>query len=326
MLRKIGCLFGLVLALPVTVLVMAGLAAPLSPSGWLYLAALVLVVGGLISGPFREDRLRGVTRAGVALVGIVALVRVGIAGEGRTVSMVVLPDGGSSSHIVDRLVDEQDLTVPGARLLTMLGAFPQGDGAAWPGIMADRYAAMRTAEGWVPSAVASTYLGMQSSRAFATVIVEPRTSERAEVGVVFLHGYAGSFTVLCWQMALAAQAIDAVTACPATEWQGQWWQGDEGLETVRATMEHLRRRGVERIYLAGLSNGAAGVSALAPRLRGLSGVVLLSGVRGGIAPPRVPVLLVHGRSDRMMTPGPVRAYATAAGRRATLVELDGGHF
>lgn len=325
MIRKIGCLFGLALALPVTVLVMVGLAAPLSPSGWLYLGALVVVVGGLVSGPFREDRLRGVTRAGIATIGLVALVRVGIAGEGRTLSMVVLPEGGSS-HVVDRLVDEQDLTVPGARLLTMLGAFPNGDGAAWPPIMAERYGAMRTAEGWVPSAIASTYLGMQSSDAFATVIVEPRTAERARAGVVFLHGYAGSFSLLCWQMALAAQSIDAVTACPAIEWQGRWWEGDEGLRTVRHTIAHLRRRGVERIYLAGLSNGAAGVSALAPRIAGLSGIALLSGVSPGASPARLPVLVVHGRDDRMMAPGPARAYATRAGRRATLVELDGGHF
>ena len=325
MIRKIGCLFGLVLALPVTVLVMVGLAAPLSPSGWLYLAALCVVVGGLISGPFREERLRGVTRAGIALIGLVALVRVGIAAEGRTLSMVVLPNGGSS-HIVDRIVDEQDLTVPGARLLTAIGAFPEGDGAAWPPIMAERYRAMRTAEGWVPSAVVSTYLGMQSADGFATVIVEPRTAERARAGVVFLHGYAGSFSVLCWQMALAAQEIDAVTACPAIDWEGRWWEGEEGLRTVRTTIAHLRRRGVERIYLAGLSNGAAGVSSLAPRIAGLSGIVLLSGVRAGTEPPRVPVLVVQGRADRMMTPGPVRAYAASAGRRATLVELDGGHF
>ena len=58
----------------------------------------------------------------------------------------------------------------------------------------------------------------------------------------------------------------------------------------------------------------------------LRGLVLVSGAETKAAPPRVPVLLVQGARDTMMPTRLMREYAQRAGRLATSVEVDSGHF
>src|SRR5215472_11626073 len=113
------------------------------------------------------------------------------------------------------------------------------------------YVAMRASEGTTPSPVLDTLLGRQSAEAFDTIVIEPH-GRPAKAAIVFLHGYAGSFTLECWMMAEAARAIDAVTVCPATGFDGKWWT-PEGERTLRATLAYVATRGVGRVYLAGLS-------------------------------------------------------------------------
>jgi predicted esterase len=86
----------------------------------------------------------------------------------------------------------------------------------------------------------------------------------------------------------------------------------------------LHHVGMNRIYLAGLSNGAAGASVLAlSHQRELSGLVLISGTRA-TQPPALPTLVVQGQSDQMMPAALARAYA-ARSSRAQYRELTGGH-
>jgi pimeloyl-ACP methyl ester carboxylesterase len=87
----------------------------------------------------------------------------------------------------------------------------------------------------------------------------------------------------------------------------------------------LRKRGITRIYLAGLSNGAAGAARLAPRMRGVfRGLILISGAPRDADAPDGPVLVMQGRRDQMASALSARAYAGRFGGQ--YVELDAGHF
>lgn len=110
---------------------------------------------------------------------------------------------------------------------------------------------------------------------------------------------AGNFYVYCWEFAQAATAANLVTLCPSTGASGAWWS-ERGDKTFQATLEYARSIGLNRTYLAGLSNGAARASVLALAHQSeLSGLVLLSGTRAELA-PSLPVLVVQGSGDRMM--------------------------
>jgi pimeloyl-ACP methyl ester carboxylesterase len=142
--------------------------------------------------------------------------------------------------------------------------------------------------------------------------------------VVFLHGLAGNFHVYCWEIAQAAGAANLLTVCPSLDANAAWWK-PKGDDTLKETLRYLHDQGIEHIYLAGLSNGAAGASALALRHEHeLSGLVLVSGVRAE-RPPNLPVLVVQGSRDRMMPAQKARAYA-ARSARARYHEVAGGHF
>jgi pimeloyl-ACP methyl ester carboxylesterase len=142
--------------------------------------------------------------------------------------------------------------------------------------------------------------------------------------VIFLHGYGGSFTLECWLVARATRTIAAVTVCPAVEFSGHW-SGHSGATTVRETLDYLRSRGVERIYLAGLSNGAIGASGLAPRFASsLKGLILISGAPSTGGSGGLPALVVQGNHDTMASAATARAFA--ARTHATYAGFEGGHF
>lgn len=272
----------------------------------------------------RVRRPRGVTRASAALLALVALVRVLVAGTGAT----MIHDGRFGTSLLGGLVDEGDLAQAGSRVLFGAGALVD-DARAMPPAMRGAYARMRSAHGDVVSPVVPTFLGLEPSPSGLDMLVLHETRETPRVGVVFLHGLAGSFALPCWTVASAFAEVDEgiVTACPSFRVAGDWWS-EEGARVLRATMDALRRRGVTRFFLVGLSNGGIGLSRLAPRMRAdfrdVAGIVLVSGVDGGAASPGVPVLLVHGTHDTMTSHGEAVSYARAHG--GVLASLDAGHF
>jgi pimeloyl-ACP methyl ester carboxylesterase len=175
-----------------------------------------------------------------------------------------------------------------------------------------------------PTPAVATYLGLQSSSSFDTIVLRPPVQRVAPDGaVVFLHGYAGNFYVYCWELAQAAGAANLLTMCPSVGPDGQWWTA-KGEATLLATLDYAHEIGMNRVYLAGLSNGAAGASVLSLKHeQRLAGLVLISGMRAE-APPSLPVLVVQGSSDQMMPAAFARAYA-AKSARVSYRELTGGH-
>jgi pimeloyl-ACP methyl ester carboxylesterase len=200
-----------------------------------------------------------------------------------------------------------------------------------PAAMGSAYGAMRKDVGDAPSPFAATYLGLEEPSSFDLVLIAPETPAAIARGaapprtaVVFLHGFAGGFDLPCWQIARAVASLDVLTACPSTRWVGDWWSRD-GEATLRRTVDLLHARGVERIILAGLSNGGFGASRLAPRMKGtFAGLVLISGAERSAPSAGVPTLVIHGRHDTMTSCDESRAYAASTGAR--FVELDAGHF
>lgn len=313
--------------LGVVFLLMTGAA---SWSSIAYVAAAGVLLGGLVTLPgpavrSTRRRPRGLSRGAVIAIAGIAVVRGVVAGEGRSVRMGDGSGGArggmGSARFVDRLVDEGDVAVAGTRVL-VAGGVLHDDSRELPSAMANAYGAMRREEGDVPSPFVATYLGLQRSAAFDLLMIEPEGTARS--AVVFLHGFAGNFDLPCWQIARAVAKANTVTACPSTRWIGDWWS-PEGQETLRRTVDVLHARGIDRIVLAGLSNGGYGASRLAPRMKGtFAGLILISGAVRDAPSAGIPTLVIHGRRDSMASFDDARAYAANHG--AKLLALDAGHF
>jgi pimeloyl-ACP methyl ester carboxylesterase len=284
-------------------------------------AAVLVVVAGVVTG---RRRWPGLTRVGIGALGMLLAARVVVADEGDHLRATSLP-GAGQGRVVDRLVEEQDVVLSAAPLLGPMGLIPRGEGAGLTAALRREYARMRLAEGTAPSPFASTLLELDGPESF-DVLWHAVPARRSSVAVLFLHGYGGSFALPCWEVASAAARAGMETACPSVGQRGDWWTA-RGEHIARQTIRWMQARGATRIVLAGLSNGGIGASRLAPRLRrDIDGLVLLSGA-APVAPPRgLPVLVVHGRQDTMTSPAVARRYARGAGRRGTLVLLDGDHF
>jgi predicted esterase len=317
-------LLGVLVLLPAAVLGVIALVMPATWSGAAYAFGLFVTFYGLVTAPSRIDRRRGVTRAGLAILALTAVTRMGTASRGETAAMHAGTD--SSARVLDRLIDEEDIAVSGARVLIAIGGLTDPDVRELGPRMKDAYRQMRAEEGDLPSPVVATYLGLQAPGASDTLVFEPRpgTNGPAAGAVVFLHGFAGSFTLPCWQLARAVARVDLATFCPSVGYRGDWWTAD-GEATLRRTVAEIRARGIQRIWLAGLSNGGVGASRLLPRMpHTFEGVILLSGVAPDAAPTNLPTLVVQGRDDAMMPSPLARSYAARAHGR--YVELDAGHF
>lgn len=321
-----GCLlFVLSLAVGVPLLALAGLTLPGPPSSETMVATLALlaiVIGGMIA-PWRKPGAYAAQLGFLVLFGVIAF-RLFTAGSGESVRASTGP-GGTAGRVIDRLLPERDVAIGGSGLLLALGKMP----ADRPGLvdaLRDGYDRMRQAEGPVPSAILGTFVFGQHPDDHTLLRVSPPTRfNPPEAVVVFLHGFIGNVTLLCWQVAQAAIPVGLDVVCPSTGYEADW-AGPDGVATVQATLRELRVQGVQRIYLAGLSAGAIGVSRIAASLE-VEGVILISGASARARPAPVPTLVLQGALDRMTPPGPARAYARALGSQAEYREQEeAGHW
>jgi len=297
-----------------------GIQAPWSLWGWATLAFCAVLAGAGLAGPARIRRVLRLLAAGALVV--LVIVRLVAASGSPQVSLRTLP-GGTSSRWLGRVADEQDVSLLGARALIWSWRMTPEERAGVPREMRAAYREMRADLGTFPSPVLDTMVRRQAPSGFDALLLEPRDNPSG-TAVVFLHGYGGSFALECWLVARAAQAIGAVTVCPATGFAGHWG-GRDGERIVGATLDYLHGRGVRRVYLAGLSNGASGTAALAPRLApSLAGLILISGAPATGTAAGLPALVVHGERD--MTASALGARAFATRNHARYAGFDGGHF
>jgi pimeloyl-ACP methyl ester carboxylesterase len=320
-----GCAasLGLVLLAPAIALGLGWLSYALSWwSAALALGLALSALGLLLLSTSRSFALRALS-AGALLVLGPWLARVVLVRGSEQIRLTTLPgDGGP--RLVNRLYPETDGTVGMGSLITSLGRLHDPEAARFSDILRAAYARIEPDPALLPTPAIASYLGQQSPSAFDTIVIRPPEQRVAPDGaLVFLHGYAGSFYVYCWEAAQAAATANLLTLCPATGPQGTWWD-DDGDATLKATLDYAHEIGMNRVYLAGLSNGGAGASVLALKYTArLSGLILISGMRAP-APPPLPVLVVQGAADQMMTAPYARAYA-ANRPNVTYREIAGGH-
>lgn len=302
----------------------ACLAWALSLWSLLLAVALTLFSVGLLRFSYRRhDARRWLLLAALLLAGPL-LVRTQLARGTDGVRLVPFPALGDA-RIVNTLYPESDGAIMAAGLLNLTGGLDDDESARLGEILTQSYARMTPSPELLPTPAIATYLGMQSPVAFDSIVIPAPTYPKEEPAgaVIFLHGYAGNFLVYCWELAQAARAAGLLTICPSATYKGAWWT-KAGEQTYVRTVEQLRGMGIRRIYLAGLSNGAAGASMIALRHRAeLSGMILISGVRAA-RPPSLPTLVIQGDRDRMMPASHARAYA-ARGARTRYEEVPGGH-
>lgn len=312
-------LLGVVIALAGVALTGVAVLIHASWSGFGY-AAGVLVLGVGLAASSAPARRRTAAALGLAIVLGTALVHA--EGARGRVTLLSGPSGSASPGVLGRVIDEGDAAVFAANALVESRKLSDPEIKELPRAMRDAYRRMREADGEVPSPVFSSYASPPTPDAFDVLVIEGPPAPRG--ALVFLHGFGGNFALPCWVVARAAREAGLVTFCPSTGPMGDWWS-KAGEETVRRTVALVRARGLDRIYLAGLSSGGIGASRLAPRMRGVfRGVVLVSGAAPDAASAGVPALVVHGARDAMCPAADARRYATRTGAR--YVEAKGAHF
>lgn len=322
-------ILGILLVLPILGLIALAWMLPITSSGIGYLVGFTLVISGLIIAPWRGKLSLVLFVTGFGMIALVAGARLTARDGDSNLKVMTLPQG-EGIRWINRLVDEQDSLIFGEAIFHQTG----GD-SAWEheGLIPAFYTAyseMRQKHGMFGSPVLGTYLGVQTSKAFDTVIVEPEIRGRPETAVIFLHGYMGNVTAQCWEIAQAAGGFGAITVCPSTDWTGRWWQ-PEGQEILGSTFRYLREQGVQKFYLGGFSNGGFSISRLVSTIAkedGLHGLFFINGISDGasIRDAGLPVLILQGVHDERVPATVVRPIAEIIGDLGTYVEIEGDHF
>jgi pimeloyl-ACP methyl ester carboxylesterase len=319
-----GCawLLGLALLAVGGALFFAWLATGLSLWTAALAVGLVLLALGALT---RSSRRGGLLGAGALLVLGPWLLRVALVRGSEQTRLTTLP-ADSGARLLSRLYPEPDGALAMAKLLGATGGLHDPEVGRFDEILKQAYARANPSSDMQPTPAIATYLGLETPQAFDTLIIRPpKQRVEPDAALVFLHGYAGNFYVYCWEIAQAAAAANLLTLCPSTGPSGTWWD-ERGDQTLKATLDYAHEIGMNRIYLGGLSNGAAGASVLSLKYQQrLAGLVLVSGTRAETPPP-LPVLVLQGSADQMMPATYARAYAKRGGANVKYREVNGSHF
>jgi pimeloyl-ACP methyl ester carboxylesterase len=331
MFRYLLFLFGVLLALPILAVIALSLGLPITLSGVGYLLGGALAAAGLILTPWTSRNSFSITIIGILILALVAGVRWFVAGQqtNPSIRMVALPQNKTTLWI-NHMIDEQDSLIVGERLLNLIGGDSPHEHRGLAAALHTDYSEIRSVQRVFPSPIVSTYLNLEGTNRFDAIIIQADIHRPPEFALVFLHGYMGNVTAQCWEIAQAVLRFDAMTICPSTDWQGDWWQ-PQGKGILQATFQYLREQGIQRFYLGGFSNGGISLGRLASPLKdepGLSGLIFIDGFADGAGVREIglPVLVVQGLQDeRIPAPG-ARQFVQELGDLATYVEMEGDHF
>jgi hypothetical protein len=323
--RYVLLVCGLLIGLPLLVVLSLLPKTPISFIGTVYLVSYFLIVAGMICAPWRSGLSFIFIFIGCILaIGTITL-RILFPPSGTHINLMTLP-GPSRPRLLIRILDEQDLVLFGAQVAPHLGAISASESESLDVKFAQTFREMRARRVTPLSPFLTTYLNQQRPSAFDVVIAEPDSGTPPKSGIIFLHGYGGNFTLQCWLIAKAGYQIDALTVCPSTRVNGDWWSS-QGQSILEETLTYVQQRGVERIYLAGLSNGAIGASRLAERYKDrLVGLILISGADPGATITELPVLVVHGKYDERIPVALMERYAAVGRQNVTYHPFEGDHF
>lgn len=185
-----------------------------------------------------------------------------------------------------------------------------------------------------PEALRSLLTGRDDSNHL--FVVEPGDHQPPSGLIVFLHGHGGNSVLYPHLLRDWATSRRMLVVCP-TFGHGNW-ESPRGIDAVRRAIAVGRRQlpgGATRVYLAGISQGGAGViRAARAEASAISGLILISPT---IEPDQLtapwagmPALVIQGEDDHNVTAGSVRrgvGLMRAAGADVTFHMLDGeDHF
>ena len=331
MMRYFLFLLGVTLALPIVAIISLAIGLPITLSGIGYLLGGALAAAGLILAPWTSRNSISITIIGILVLAVVAGVRLFIVGEqtNPAISMIALPQN-KTTRWINYAIDEQDSLIVGERLLNLIGGDSPDEHRGLASALYTDYSELRRKQAVFPSPIVSTYLNLEGTSRFDAIIVEADDHRLPEFAIVFLHGYMGNVTAQCWEIAQAVKNFAALTVCPSTGWQGDWWR-PQGKAILQATFQYLREQGIQRFYLGGFSNGGISIGRLASQIKnksGLGGLIFIDGFADGtgVRELGLPVLVVQGLQDeRIPAPG-ARQFAQELGDLATYMEMEGDHF
>jgi predicted esterase len=313
---------GTLAALPVLVVLVLLPTTPITFVGFLYLLGGILIVSGMIGARWWR-RSAIFMLIGTSLLLVTLAVRLMFPPSGARLVLTTFP-GHLESRLWNRIFNEQDVVLFGTRLAPSVGFLSPAENSGLFSALAERYATVQDMTPLSPFLL--TYANQQHPNAFDVVIAEPAGDTPPTRAIIFLHGYGGNFTLQCWLVAHAGERSGALTVCPSIGPAGDWWN-PPGEATLRQTLTYLQQRGIERVYLAGLSNGGVGASRLAQRFEtDLAGLILISGADPDAPITQLPVLVVQGTADERIPKQMVERYAAAVGATCTYVPLEGDHF
>jgi pimeloyl-ACP methyl ester carboxylesterase len=316
---------GLFMSMPLALLLFLLVGTPISRSGIIYIFSFVMIVIGMLTAPWLAGRSLALILTGFLLAGAQMAIRIVSPPSGSHLNMITLP-AQSGPRLLNRILNEQDVVLLGAQLGPHFGLITQAEKKSLIPTFSLTFEDMYERGATPLSPFLTSYLNLQGPDEFDVVLAEPESVVIPKTGIIFLHGYGGNFTVQCWLIAKAGFQLGALTVCPSTGVNGHWWN-PQGEQILQETIAYLHSRGVERIFLAGLSNGAIGTSRLADEYKKeLSGLILISGADPNATITELPVLVIHGRNDERIPVSLMEEYVAAAGQEATYRLFEGDHF
>lgn len=325
LLRYLLLALGILLSLPVLGILSVLPGTPITLLGLVYLLSCLLVILGLLFAPLRLSRSFALILTGGILALGAICARIAFPPSGSHLNMLTLPSN-SRPRLLNRVLNERDAVLFGARIGPYFGVITPSERKDLLPAFAQSYKEM-SAYGATPlSPFLATYLNQQRSDGFDAVIAEPNSESTPKTGIIYLHGYGGNFTIQCWLIAKPGFSINALTVCPSTGVNGQWWT-PQGQAILQETLTYVHHRGINRIYLAGLSNGAISASRLANQLKDqLTGLILISGADPNATKTDLPTLVLQGQYDERIPVSMIEQYVSLAGSNTTYHLFEGDHF
>jgi len=298
---------------------------PISQVGVIYLVSYLTIVAGMVCAPWWSGGSMKLMLIGIVVAVSLIAFRLVSSPSGSQLKLISLPNQ-SGPRVLNRILNEQDAVLFGAQVGPHMGVITPAEEKSLISTFSRTFDEMYQNGATPLSPFLTTYLNLQGPKKFDVVLAEPQSVTQPQRGIIFLHGYGGNFTVQCWLIAKAGFRMDAVTVCPSTSVNGHWWNS-QGEAILQETIAYLHQRGIKRIYLAGLSNGAIGSSRLAEHHESdLAGLILISGADPDATITGLPVLVIHGKNDERISVALMEQYVAAAGTHVTYHPFEGDHF